>query len=112
MSLAELIEQARTALRARVSAAPDFWSMCGLVEMDLLEALAQGRLGAAQARVLEGFADLAQRVPAPHLWKSVLDQSRWLLQTQLDAGDEAALALVQQLATWAAQAAVAKPSKA
>ena len=112
VSLAELIEQARTALRARVSAAPDFWSMCGLVEMDLLEALAQGRLGAAQARVLEGFADLAQRVPAPHLWKSVLDQSRWLLQTQLDAGDEAALALVQQLATWAAQAAVAKPSKA
>ena len=73
--------------------------MCGLVEVGLLEALVQRRLAAALAGIRSGFADLAQRVPAPHLWQSVHDQARFVLQPL--AQDKAALALLRQLAALA-----------
>ena len=93
------IDEARAALQARAAAAPDFWSVCGLVEVGLLEALVQRRLAAALAGIRAGFADLAQRVPAPHLWQSVHDQARFVLQPL--AQDKAALALLRQLAALA-----------
>ena len=105
--VADRIEQVRAALQAQATTAPDFWSVCGLVELSLLEALAQGRLAAAHAGIRNGFADLAQRVPAPHLWKSVHDQARFLLQP-LDKGtaqDKAAQAILKQLARLAGERA-------
>jgi hypothetical protein len=109
--IADRIGQVRAALQAQATAAPDFWSVCGLVELSLLEALAQGRLAAAQVGIRNGFADLAQRVPAPHLWKSVHDQTRFLLQP-LDKGtpqDKAAQAILKQLATLAGERAKPAP---
>ena len=106
--IADRIEQVRAALQAAVAAAPDFWSVSGLVELSLLEALAQGRLAAAQTGIRNGFADLAQRVPAPHLWKSVHDQARFLLQP-LAAQDKAAQAILKQLAALAGERAKPAP---
>ncbi len=100
--IAGRIDEARVALQAKMAAAPDFWSAVGLVELSLLEALAQGRLATALTGLRNGFANLAQRVPAPHLWRSVHDQLRFLLEP-LDAGSEAqaARSLLKQLATLA-----------
>ena len=63
--------------------------------------MAAKRLAAAGAGVELGFDDLAQRVPAKRMWKSVRDQSRFVLQPyaqQASASEaEAATAILKQL---------------
>jgi len=70
---------ARQSLQDAVNRAPDFWSVVGLVELQWLQAAAAKRLAAARDSVAEGFEDLAQRVPSPHLWKSARDQAHFVL---------------------------------
>jgi len=52
-------------------------------------------------RVRVGFDDLAQRVPAPHLWRSVRDQALFVLEPYAKAvggaEEKAAHALLKQL---------------
>jgi hypothetical protein len=95
------VAAARQSLQAKGEAAPDFWSVAALPELRTLEALAHGRLAAERAGIEQGFADLAQRAPAKHLWKSVHDQAVFVLQPYADtaAGNEgvAARALLKQL---------------
>jgi len=95
------VAAARQSLQAKGEAAPDFWSVAALPELRTLEALAHGRLAAERAGIEQGFADLARRAPAKHLWKSVHDQAVFVLQPYADtaAGNEgvAARALLKQL---------------
>ncbi|MGL6110481.1 MAG: tetratricopeptide repeat-containing protein, partial [Rubrivivax sp.] len=88
------VATARQSLQAKVTNAPDFWSVVGLVELQWLEAVAQQRLAKVRESVAGGFADLAQRAPAPHMWKSVRDQALFVLQPYAKAagGTEAAAA--------------------
>jgi hypothetical protein len=85
---------ARQSLQDAVNRAPDFWSVVGLVELQWLQAAAAKRLAAARDSVAEGFEDLAQRVPSPHLWKSARDQAHFVLLPYAAAagGAEAAAA--------------------
>jgi hypothetical protein len=66
-----------------------------------MEAVAAGALAKVQATVSAGFDDLAQRVPAPHLWRSVRDQALFVLEPYAQAAggaeDKAARALLKQL---------------
>ena len=84
------IDAARASLQAAATHAPDFWSVVGLVELQLLQAVAEGHLASAAAGVREGFAEVADRVPAPHLWRSVRDQSHFVLDALLQARGTAA----------------------
>jgi len=96
---------ARQSLQAAATSAPDFWSVVGGVELQWMEAVAAGTLAKVQATVSAGFADLAQRVPAPHLWRSVRDQALFVLEPYAakaakaagGAEDKAARALLKQL---------------
>jgi len=96
---------ARQSLQAAATTAPDFWSVVGGVELQWMEAVAAGALAKAQAAVSAGFDDLAQRVPAPHLWRSVRDQALFVLEPYAKAAggaeDKAARALLKQLDTLA-----------
>jgi len=90
------IAAARQSLQAAATRAPDFWSVVGGIELQLLEAAAGRGIAKAQASIAAGFADLAQRVPAPHLWQSVRDQWRFVLEPYAAAagGAEGAAAKV------------------
>jgi hypothetical protein len=92
---------ARQSLQAAATKAPDFWSVVGGVELQWMQAVAAGALAKAQATVSDGFDDLAQRVPAPHLWRSVRDQALFVLEPYAKAAggaeDKAARALLKQL---------------
>jgi hypothetical protein len=102
----ERVAAARQSLQAAATSAPDFWSVVGGVELQLLEAVAAHRLAAQRDSVSTGFADLAQRVPAPHLWRSVRDQWQFVLEpyAQAAGGAEAAAAkaVLKQLGALAA----------
>ena len=84
-AIGERIDTARSSLQAKAATAPDFWSVAGLVELQLLEAVADGKLASAVPGIRNGFDDLAQRVPAPHMWRSVRDQSHFVLDAYLQS---------------------------
>jgi CHAT domain-containing protein len=92
---------ARQSLQAAAARAPDFWSVVGGVELQWMEAACAGNLARVQAAVSAGFDDLAQRVPAPHLWRSVRDQAFFALEPYAKAAgaseERAARALLKQL---------------
>jgi tetratricopeptide (TPR) repeat protein len=81
------IAAARACLQAQVQASPDFWSVAGLVELVMLEAIGartpQGTAARALAQALaaleDAFAELHRRVAAPRMWASVADQAHFVL---------------------------------
>jgi len=99
------VAAALQSLQAKSVSAPDFWSVVALVEIQMLEAMAAGRLAAAGAGIELGFAALAQRAPAKRMWASVHDQSRFVLQPyaqQASASEaKAATAILKQLSALA-----------
>ena len=99
---------AQQSLQAKGASAPDFWSVAALSELRMLEAVARRQLAAARSGIEQGFADLAQRAPAAHLWRSVHDQATFVLQPYASAAGlpaaeaAAARALLKKLQALAA----------
>jgi hypothetical protein len=94
---------------------PNFWSIAGLVELDLYEALARrdnpddcsGKLAEALPGLVRGYDDLYGRVSSMSMWSSVYDQARFILEKysesvptpqDKDAAKEL-LTLLRQMAT-------------
>ena len=69
----------RTALATKARDDPDFWSVVGITEMRVYEAVSQGDLAQALPEIESEYADLHLRVSTPWLWASVHDQARFLL---------------------------------
>jgi tetratricopeptide (TPR) repeat protein len=77
----EELATVRRSLLAAVQQQPDFWSHVGLIELDLLAALATRGLGAARADLEARFAALHDRVRSPRMWASVADNAALTLAT-------------------------------
>jgi 3-deoxy-D-arabino-heptulosonate 7-phosphate (DAHP) synthase len=100
-------------MQARVQEGPDFWSVAGLSELAMLEAVgartAEGRaaraLAAALPAISASFAELQGRVQARWKWASVADQAHFVLTPYQRAGSAeeraAAQALMDQLRAYA-----------
>lgn len=93
----------RQSLQKKVMEDADFWSVVGLTELHIYEALAQRQLAKALGDILAELQDLKARVSAPHLWDSVFAQARFTLQPYIGASripaaeHEAANKLLAQL---------------
>ncbi|MDP2004266.1 MAG: CHAT domain-containing protein, partial [Rubrivivax sp.] len=76
-------ETARAALEAaralKSAHEPDFWSQVAAVEMQMLQALAAGRLAVQADALVEAFDDLHRRHAAARDWSSVADQAALVL---------------------------------
>lgn len=59
---------------------PDFWSVVGVIELRLLEAVAAQRLATDSPALLAAFRDLKARVPARAMWDSVHSEARFTLE--------------------------------
>lgn len=73
------VEEVWASLEAAAAADPDFWSVAGLVELRLYEAVARGELAGARASLEKDYADLYRRVPSEWLWTSADDQLEFVL---------------------------------
>jgi tetratricopeptide (TPR) repeat protein len=108
------ITAVRDALQARVQASPDFWSVAGLSELAMLEAMgartAEGTAARALAAALPtlsaSFTELHKRVQARWMWASMADQAHFVLTPYQQAASPeergAAQALLDQLRSYAA----------
>ena len=84
-------------LKAKAQNDPDFWSVVGLIEFDLYQALAAHRLAAAAPALTAAYDDLHSRVPARTFWSSVADQARFVLDPLGERGSEAERRAVRAL---------------
>jgi hypothetical protein len=102
----EEVDLVRRCLQSRMGDDADFWSLVGLVDLDLYCAAAEQRLAAQQADAEAAFADLHNRVPSAHLWQSVAEQAELALgayaETAPAAEAAAARSLVKLLSSYAA----------
>jgi hypothetical protein len=101
------VAMVRQSLQKKVTEDADFWSVVGLTELRIYEALAQRRLAKALADILKHLADLKARASAPRMWNSVYDQARFILSPYIKADklpkseSDAAHRLLEQLADYA-----------
>lgn len=79
----------RQALIAKTRDDPDFFSVVGLTELRLLEAVANGALAAACAGIVAEFDALNVRMPGTPKWRSVLEQLDFVLADLLQHGSRA-----------------------
>ena len=59
---------------------PDFWSVVGLTDLRLYEAVAARALAPVAASLTTEYAELHRRVAAPRDWRSVHDSARFVLE--------------------------------
>jgi tetratricopeptide (TPR) repeat protein len=76
---------------------PDFWSLAGLIELDMFVVLAKGNLADALPRILDAHRQLRERVSAPFLWDSVAAQARFTLEPYLKAAENAEASAAREL---------------
>lgn len=72
---------------------PDFWSVVGLADLTLIEALQRGDLAAQASEIERAWVALHDRIGAAWLWGSVADQVALLLGSRALTGHPAAAAL-------------------
>jgi hypothetical protein len=88
---------------------PDFWSVAGLTELRLYEAVAARALAAAQASLSQEYTELHRRVSGTNYWRSLYDTARFVLDpyaSRAGAGEKkAAAALIALLEGYAWPAA-------
>jgi hypothetical protein len=88
------LDEVRAHLIARTRDDPDFWSVVGLTELRLYQAIAEGKLASELDKIEGEFDDLYARVNAATNWSSVLDQLRFVLpkyQARASARERAAV---------------------
>ena len=67
-------------LHRAVAESPDFWSVVCLIELQLLQAIAQRNLAPAVTGLTASFQDLKTRVPSSAMWDSVFQGARFTLE--------------------------------
>ncbi len=99
------VADVRASLERKIRDDPDFWSVVGVTELAVYEAVSGRTLASSLEIVLADYERLHQRVSAPWMWASVYDQSRWVLGKYVvrahDAEDAAAAALLARLSNMA-----------
>jgi tetratricopeptide (TPR) repeat protein len=76
----------RRSLRKKTMHDADFWSIVGMVELRIYEALADRKLAEAVDGIVEDLADVKARASAPHSWASVRDhQAKFVLPAYIKA---------------------------
>ena len=68
----------RKALTARAHDDPDFWSIVGLVELRIAEAIAARNLAHVVKEIAADLDDRHNRVAAPRMWASVYDNTEFV----------------------------------
>ncbi len=98
---AERLAAVRRALSTKTRSDPDFWSVVGVTELRLYEAVAHTTLAAQRVDIELEYNALYARIQGAGEWKSVLDQLNFVLPGTVENGPpaerEAALDLIRHV---------------
>ena len=82
------IQDVRDALHLAIAKDPDFWSVVGQTELDVLVSLVRGRLDQDAPRFIATLCELKLRVPSTRMWDSVCSEARFVLEPCLLRADQ------------------------
>ncbi|HZT56179.1 MAG TPA: CHAT domain-containing protein, partial [Burkholderiaceae bacterium] len=103
---ADRLKAVSDSLNQAAAERPDFWSVVGQSELQMLIALVKGQLAAIEPALTATLRDLKQRVPAVRMWDSVWNEAQFTLEPYLaiaaPAEQRAARNLLAALAALAA----------
>ncbi len=108
----------RQSLQKKNAHSPDFWSVVGVTELRIYEALAKRELAPALDGILADLDDLRPRVASSSMWSSVADQAHITLTAYMEAKGvsaaerDAARTLLAQLGGKPAPEAERQPRRA
>jgi hypothetical protein len=74
----------RQRLADRTRDDPDFWSVAGLTELRVYEAVADGVLAPALSAISNDYGELHRRVSGTHYWRSLYDTTRFVLDAYVE----------------------------
>ena len=83
---AERLRRVRENLERKRRDDPDFWSVAGLPELGVYEALAARNLHTQLPGLLAAYEELHRRAGTPWMWASVADQLDFVLSQQVSGG--------------------------
>jgi CHAT domain-containing protein/pimeloyl-ACP methyl ester carboxylesterase len=75
---------------------PDFWSVAGQTELQMLAALAKGQLASAEAELIAALRLLKARVPSVQMWDSVYNEAQFTLEPYMAMLDTAKKSTVEK----------------
>ena len=87
----------RRCLEQKNRADADFWSIVGLIEIDLYEAIGAQQLSKQLDDLLNAYTDLSQRVSSPQLWSSVVSHTGFVLDAYLPRAPQQEAGAVKHL---------------
>ena len=112
----EAIDEVRQAVATKAQDDPEFWSVAGVTELRVYEALAARTLAEQRASIEKEYADLYGRLSAASKWQSIYDTARFVLPKYAKRAPareaKAANALLKSLAGWAAEKEPSTPTAA
>ena len=83
----ERIREVRESLQKAAAESPDFWSVVGQTELQILATLAAGKLAAEAPSLIDKLREHKARVPAIFLWDSVYNEAQFTLEPYLEVAD-------------------------
>ena len=84
----ERIREVRESLQKAAAESPDFWSVVGQTELQILATLAAGKLAAEAPTLIDKLREHKARVPAIFLWDSVYNEAQFTLEPYLSVASE------------------------
>ncbi|MDB5778075.1 MAG: hypothetical protein JWP93_440 [Polaromonas sp.] len=75
---------------------PDFWSVAGQTELQMLAALARGQLASAEPELIAALRLLKARVPSVQMWDSVYNEAQFTLEPYMAMLDAAKKSTVEK----------------
>ena len=102
----ERLREVRESLQKAAAESPDFWSVVGQTELQLLATLAAGKLAGEAPALIDKLREHKARVPAIGMWDSVYNEAQFTLEPYLESAEagekSAALGLLEALKAMAA----------
>ena len=85
----ERLREVRESLQKAAAESPDFWSVVGQTELQILATLAICKLAAQAPALLDKMREHKTRVPSLVMWDSVYNEAQFTLEPYLEMADAA-----------------------
>ena len=83
----ERIREVRESLQKAAKESPDFWSVVGQTELQVLATLGAGKLAAEAPALIDKLREHKARVPSLGMWDSVYNEAQFTLEPYLEVAD-------------------------
>jgi hypothetical protein len=83
----ERIREVRESLRKAAAESPDFWSVVGQTELQILASLANCKLATKAPALIDKLREHKARVPSLDMWDSVYNEAQFTLEPYLEVAD-------------------------